>query len=388
MSSQQNPHTQAEPRRFGRTRLGSVQGLVWFASLMVLLLLIVVAVFDMRIAGIMRPTTTDAASAPAPASPPAAAASDPDATASAAAPASAKASAPASASAPVSATAQAATAAQADTGRSASGASQTGFRPPAADDIADTPMGEVIRTGERIFLHTGVNAKAFVGNALNCVNCHLDAGRLADSAPMWGAYLLYPAYRNKTKHVDTFAERLRGCFTYSMNGKAPPFGDDVLVALEAYSYWMAKGAPVGERLPGAGFLKLDKPSQAPDRARGQTVFEAHCALCHGADGQGQRAGEVQVFPPLWGARSFNWGAGMANINNAAGFIKANMPLGLGGTLTDQQAWDVATFMNSHERPQDPRFTGNIADTRKRFHDSEFSLYGQTVNGQLLGQGVK
>ena len=222
MSSQQNPHTQAEPRRFGRTRLGSVQGLVWFASLMVLLLLIVVAVFDMRVAGIMRPATTDAASAPAPASPPAAAASDPDATASAAAPASAKASAPASASAPVSATAQAATAAQADTGRSASGASQTGFRPPAADDIADTPMGEVIRTGERIFLHTGVNAKAFVGNALNCVYCHLDAGRLADSAPMWGAYLLYPAYRNKTKHVDTFAERLRGCFTYSMNGKAPP----------------------------------------------------------------------------------------------------------------------------------------------------------------------
>ena len=65
MSSQQNPHTQAEPRRFGRTRLGSVQGLVWFASLMVLLLLIVVAVFDMRVAGIMRPATTDAASAPA-----------------------------------------------------------------------------------------------------------------------------------------------------------------------------------------------------------------------------------------------------------------------------------------------------------------------------------
>ena len=88
------------------------------------------------------------------------------------------------------------------------------------------------------------------------------------------------------------------------------------------------------------------------------------------------------------AQSFNWGAGMANINNAAGFIKANMPLGQGGTLTDQQAWDVATFMDSHERPQDPRFTGDVAQTRAQFHDSEYSLYGTQVGGKLLGQGIR
>ena len=61
------------------------------------------------------------------------------------------------------------------------------------------------------------------------------AGRMADSAPLWGAYLLYPAYRSKTKHVDTFEDRLRGCFMYSMNGKAPPYGDDVLNALQTYA---------------------------------------------------------------------------------------------------------------------------------------------------------
>ena len=88
------------------------------------------------------------------------------------------------------------------------------------------------------------------------------------------------------------------------------------------------------------------------------------------------------------AQSFNWGAGMANINNAAGFIKANMPLGQGGTLTDQQAWDVATFIDSHERPQDPRFTGDVAQTRAQFHDSEYSLYGTQVGGKLLGQGIR
>ena len=260
------------------------------------------------------------------------------------------------------------------------------FAPPDARKIPDTEMGAVIRAGEQIFLRTGLNAKAFVGNSLNCVNCHLDAGRLAGSAPMWGAYPLYPAYRAKTRHVDSFAERLRGCFIYSMNGKAPPEGSDVLVALEAYSYWMATGAPVGARLPGSGYKKLVKPPQVPDFSRGQAVYESKCALCHGADGQGQRSGEMQVFPPLWGPQSFNWGAGMHQVDNATAFIKANMPLGQGGTLSDQEAWDVATFMNSHERPQDPRFNGNVSDTRKKFHDSEFSLYGQTVNGKLLGTG--
>jgi thiosulfate dehydrogenase len=87
-----------------------------------------------------------------------------------------------------------------------------------------------------------------------------------------------------------------------------------------------------------------------------------------------------------GERSFNWGAGMHQINNAAGFIKANMPLALGGSLTDQQAWDVAYFMDAHERPQDPRYAGSVGTTRKKFHDSPESLYGVVVNGHLLGSG--
>lgn len=263
-------------------------------------------------------------------------------------------------------------------------AAAPGFAPPQARQIPDTPMGEVIRRGEQIFLQTGTHAPAFVGNSLNCANCHLDAGRKAQSAPLWGAYPLYPAYRSKTKHVDTFSERLRGCFTYSMNGKAPDPGDEVLVALEAYAYWMAQGAPIGKKLPGAGYGKLPAPAQAPDYARGQAVFAGQCALCHGADGQGQRSGNVQVFPPLWGPRSYNWGAGMHEVDKAAAFIQANMPLGRGGSLSVQDAWDVATYLNSQERPQDPRFTQDVATTRAQFHNSPHSLYGTTVNGKVLG----
>jgi thiosulfate dehydrogenase len=253
--------------------------------------------------------------------------------------------------------------------------------------LADLPadgFGESVRFGEEVFTDTRQYARQYVGNHLSCSNCHLDAGRKAGAAPMWAAFGLYPAYRQKNGHVNTFAERLQGCFQFSMNGKAPPAGDPVLVGLEAYAFWLAKGAPIGERLPGQGFPRLAQPALPPDFERGAQVYTERCAGCHGGNGAGRIAGGKAVFPALWGADSFNWGAGMTRVHTAAGFIKANMPLGQGGSLSDQQAWDVALFVDSHERPQDPRYTRSVAATRKAFHDTPDSMYGLTVQGHLLG----
>lgn len=250
--------------------------------------------------------------------------------------------------------------------------------------MPDGEFGRVVRRGEQIFLDTANLATRYVGNDLSCGNCHLDAGRKADSAPMWAAFLRYPAYRNKTGQVDTLAARIQGCFVYSMNGKAPPADDPVMTALQSYMFWLAKGAPVGTEVAGGGYPALPPAARTPDRTRGQVVYREHCALCHGDDGQGQRSANTQVFPPLWGPRSFNWGAGMHRISTAAAFIHANMPLGLGQSLTEQQAWDVAAFINSHERPQDPRFEGSVEATRRAFHADDDSMYGKTVDGRILG----
>jgi thiosulfate dehydrogenase len=260
----------------------------------------------------------------------------------------------------------------------------TAFHPPAEETIPDNDYGKMIRLGEQIFNDTGKFAARYVGNDLNCSNCHLDAGRRPNAAPLWAAFIHYPAFRSKTGQVDTLAARLQGCFQFSMNGKPPPQDDPIMTALQTYAAFLAKGAPVGMPVDGSGYLKLKKPAQAPDYARGEQVYAQNCALCHGVDGQGQRAGDRQVFPPLWGPRSFNWGAGMHQVSNAAGFIYANMPLGKGRSLSEQQAWDVAYFMDAHERPQDPRFKGSLAETRKRYHDGPDSLYGLEVNGHLLG----
>lgn len=259
------------------------------------------------------------------------------------------------------------------------------FTPPDAHSIPDDEFGEIVRKGQDIFMRTGDFAKGYVGNSMNCASCHLDAGRRADSSPLWAAYVLYPAYRSKNKHVNTLAERLQGCFRYSMNGIAPPADSETIVALQSYMYWLAQGAPTGVKLKGQGYPRLDEPAQKPDYVRGKHVYEQNCALCHGAEGQGQKAEGKMVFPALWGDDSFNWGAGMHSVSTAAAFIKSNMPLGKAGSLTDQEAWDVAQYMNSHERPQDPRYNGSLEQTRKAFHDEPSDLYGQTVNGTVLGQ---
>ena len=258
------------------------------------------------------------------------------------------------------------------------------FQPPPDSAIPAGPFGDVVKFGENVFRQPATYAPQFVGNQLRCSNCHLQAGRLAGAAPMWAAYAAYPAYRSKNGHVNSFEERLQGCFRFSMNGKAPELGDPVLVALESYSYFLAKGLPIDEKAPGRGFPKLSKPELPADYARGGVVYAQKCAACHGAGGAGQSSGGKVVFPALWGPQSFNWGAGMGSIKNAAWFIRANMPYGMGGTLTPQQAWDVATYMDSQVRPQDPRFTGDVAETRKKHHNTPFSMYGMTVNGAVLG----
>lgn len=257
---------------------------------------------------------------------------------------------------------------------SAKKASSAEFVPPDESDIPDNEFGESVRLGKHIFENTQQYAARYVGNKLNCANCHLDNGRRANSAPVWAAYGLYPAYRKKTGQIDTIQSRIQGCFTYSMNGTAPEWDSKEMVALVTYHYWMAKKAPTGVKLPGQGFVKVAKPALTPDLKRGEEVFKNNCAICHGADGGGTQGADGKVaFPPLWGKDSFNWGAGMHKVDTAAGFIKKNMPYGRFGTLSDQEAWDVALFMNSHERPKDPRYEKSLEHTRDEFH-SEACLY--------------
>lgn len=51
---------------------------------------------------------------------------------------------------------------------------------------------------------------------------------------------------------------------------------------------------------------------------------------------------------------------------------------------------MAAYVNTHERPQDPRLVeGSVEKTRVKFHANDgVNVYGQTVNGVLIGQGTE
>jgi len=252
-------------------------------------------------------------------------------------------------------------------------AERTAFTPPAETAIPAGPDGDAIRRGRAIFTQTRAEAPAYVGNGLVCSNCHLDAGRTANAAPMWA-----------NGRVNTMEDRISDCFLYSMNAPAsraktpPPPGDPIYRDLEMYFAWLATGAPTGAQLPGRGFLKLAPTRLGHDPARGKQVFAAKCAACHGAHGEGQPSGDGSYsMPPLAGPATYNWGAGMTSVAILAGFVKANMPLGQGYSLNDQDAWDVAAYIDSRARPRDPRQTGSIEEARKRYHTSG-DYYGQVV----------
>jgi len=231
------------------------------------------------------------------------------------------------------------------------------FVPPLVDDIPDDKTGDMIRLGRDIFTNTQVYGKRFAGNGLNCTSCHLSEGRQPFAAPLWAAYTIYPVVRNKTKKVVTWEERVQDCFRFSLDGIAPAVDSPEMTALTTYAKWLATGAPVGISLPGRGFANIKK-TEDPSPIDGEIIYQAQCALCHGENGEGQRNanGIGYMFPPLWGMDSFNRAAGLNKVKTAAQFIKANMPLGAGYTLTDDEALDVASYMWINFRPDDPRTT--------------------------------
>ena len=226
------------------------------------------------------------------------------------------------------------------------------FAPPAENEIPPGPFGDAIRHGQRLLAQTQVYARQYVGNGLNCTSCHLNGGRTPYASPWVGIWAVFPEYFGRDGRVDTLQERINDCFERSINGKPLPPESGEMTAILSYMWWLSKGVPTGMDVLGRGFVSLQlPPSSQIDVANGKARYAEKCAACHGADGQGQTGpGGEYLFPALWGPKSFNIGAGMARLGNAAAFTKTNMPLGAGNSLSDKEAIDIAAYFISQPRP--------------------------------------
>jgi thiosulfate dehydrogenase len=240
----------------------------------------------------------------------------------------------------------------------------TKWTAPDIASVGDDPFGQLVKYGQALISDTanqiGPNAadpaKRFSGNNLNCQSCHLDAGTRPYAMPLVGIWSQFPQYRGREGAVDTLAVRINGCMERSMNGRALPPNSREMLAMLTYMRWLSAGIPTGATLIGAGTLRIKEPPRAADPARGAQIYADVCAACHGADGSGQRAatGAGYQIPPLWGPDSFNDGAGMTRVLTAAAYAKHNMPFGTtfdAPVLSDEDAYDVAGYIASQERPQ-------------------------------------
>ncbi len=217
------------------------------------------------------------------------------------------------------------------------------FRVPSDSEIPSGPVGASIVRGRAILRATRDSLPHNVGNALRCVSCHLDDGTRKDGMPWVGVVARFPAYQSRSARVITIEDRVNGCFQRSMNGRALDPGGDAMRDIVAYMTFLSRGVPVGATVEGQGIPRPDP--LPPDTVHGRQLFAANCARCHGTRGEG-----TTVAPPLWGPRSFNIGAGMARLRTAAAFIRHEMPFDRPGTLTDQQAYDLAGYVTSRPRP--------------------------------------
>jgi thiosulfate dehydrogenase len=227
--------------------------------------------------------------------------------------------------------------------------------------LTDPKVADQIKWGYRIFVDTPRQAARFTGGTVACSNCHLNAGQRDRALPLVGVAGMFPEYNTRAARLITLADRIVDCFLRSENAahdpeSLPSPSSKEVLAVSAYLTWLARGHQVGANPPWRGHNAIAADRLIPvaklDVRAGEAIYAERCTSCHGADGQGVQIGDKKAGP-LWGERSWNDGAGASRVYTLAGIIRYSMPYLNPGSLTDEEAQQVAAFITSKPRPVFP-----------------------------------
>ena len=233
--------------------------------------------------------------------------------------------------------------------KATAGFDETAWKPHREADIPADSFGASTKRGLYLLRFTPESLPQFATGSLRCTSCHQDDGLKVSAAPLSGSHARFPKYMPRTGAVISLADRVNYCFTRSLGGNALPVGSREMTDILAYLYFISKEVPVGAKLAGADGLIARQDTLSGDAKRGEALYAAKtCVTCHGPEGAGNGP-----IPALWGARSYAVGASMTREERAASFIRHNMPQSAPGTLSAQEAFDLAAFINSHARVDSP-----------------------------------
>jgi thiosulfate dehydrogenase len=248
--------------------------------------------------------------------------------------------------------------------------------------------GRLIRYGFDLIVNTAYylgpkGTVAQVSNGMNCQNCHLEAGTAPFANNFGKVYATYPGYRPRNNAIQTIYGRIDDCLERSLNGKILDSNTREMRAMNAYISWLGNDIPKGVIRGGTGNTKIKYPDRAADPDSGKIIYASLCQRCHGSNGEGMPNKEATgyVYPPLWGEESYNDGAGLYRLGSFAAFVKNNMPFGADyhmPQLTDNEAWNVAAYVNSRPRPHRNQ-RDDWKDVNKKPVDFPFGPYADTFS---------
>ncbi len=230
-----------------------------------------------------------------------------------------------------------------------------------SDQTLEGKAREMVMYGEDLIAHTakylGPNGSVKqISNGMNCQNCHLDAGTRPWGNNYGAVASTYPKFRERSGVVEGISKRVNDCLQRSLNGQALDTTSYEMLSIIAYMKWLGQNVPKGEKPKGVGLNELPYLDRPANAANGTIIFKNKCTTCHGDNGQGlKNANDTGYFyPPLWGDHSYNTGAGLFRLSRFAGYVKDNMPYNQAShkapALSNEEAWDVAAFVNSQPRP--------------------------------------
>ncbi|CAN5119890.1 hypothetical protein BH09BAC6_BH09BAC6_35320 [soil metagenome] len=262
------------------------------------------------------------------------------------------------------------------------------WKAPDESTIPAGKAGEMIRYGKELLVNTAKylgpqGSVAHISNGMNCQNCHLAAGTKLFGNNYLGFIASFPKLSPRSGNMEPPSQRIAECFKRSLSGKVPDTSKKEVQSMLAYMRWIGRGVRKGQQLFGSGTERLAFMDHAADPVKGKTVFLLKCQSCHGSNGQGLMAADKRSFtyPPLWGKQSYTDAAGMYRLTNLAGFVKNNMPFGATyerPQLTDEEAWNVAAFVNMQPRPHQDQHK-DWKDLKKKSLDFPFGPYADNFS---------
>ena len=254
---------------------------------------------------------------------------------------------------------------------------------PSIENLPDDEQSNLIRYGKELIENTsyyfGPKGKiAAISNGMNCQNCHLKAGMSLYGNCFSAVSSFYPGFRARSGIVESVTFRISDCMKRSLNGTPFDSSSKEMKAMVVFLNWLGKDVPKGKKPFGANTEEIPYLDRAADTLKGKEVYLSTCQRCHGSDGGGKlnAMGYGYIYPPLWGKNSYNTGAGLYRLSRFAGYVKNNMPFGTtydNPVLTNEEAWDVAAYVNSQPRPV-KIFTEDWPDISKKAIDHPFGPY--------------